>query len=264
MRLFKRPYELLLLWKKKRAIADSIIEMSAKGSLKAGEMREIESIILRLGLSIESLSSRKRRKAYQRAFRSLTEANLVTGNGELELNKLQVFLSLPDRAVVEYKRKLVRLRQLSEVKQGKLPVIVVPSLILKKEEVVHWTELGSILEVRVVDRQYRGGSQGLSIRIAKGVWYRTGSQRGRIESTKALISVSKGTFVITNKRVIFRGALKSFECNLESVLSLNIMDDGLMFTTGRREKPYIIRFDSEENVEVVRAILMAIMDGVAA
>jgi hypothetical protein len=125
---------------------------------------------------------------------------------------------------------------------------------LQKNEVAFWCEPGNILEERVVGRRYEGGSQGVSFRIMKGVSYRVGAHRGHIVTDKAVVPVSAGHLIITNKRVIFRGDSKSFSIKFDKLLELNFYSDGVRLTD-EKGKPRLVRFAEEGNTDIVGAIL---------
>jgi len=88
----------------------------------------------------------------------------------------------------------------------------------------------------------------------KGVSYRVGSHRGHIVTDKAVMPVSEGDLVITNKRVIFRGDAKSFSSKLDKLLEINCYADGVRLTDDKG-KPRVIRFAADGNADIVGAVL---------
>lgn len=71
---------------------------------------------------------------------------------------------------------------------------------------------------------YRGGSHGLSIRVAKGVYYRPSVHRGSIEAAPEQTVVidgddGDGVFVVTNQRAVFRGNLHTREFRWDKLVS---------------------------------------------
>lgn len=79
----------------------------------------------------------------------------------------------------------------------------------------------SLLELRSQKRTYRGTSHGLSIRIAKGVYYRPGIHSGSItETTETWKPLDTGgDMVITNQRVVYAGTRYSREFPFAKLLS---------------------------------------------
>jgi hypothetical protein len=152
------------------------------------------------------------------------------------------------------RKRLTQARLLYDIDAGELPTVTVCGLILQGGERAHWAEPGVILEERVVSRRYEGGSTGVSFRIAKGVTYRVGAHRGHLVSRRAMVPVSEGVFVMTNKRVLFNGSGKSLAAKWERVLSLNVLEDGCMLTLENRTQSTIIQFHSRQNTAVVAAV----------
>jgi hypothetical protein len=90
--------------------------------------------------------------------------------------------------------------------------------------------------------EYRGGSQGVSIRVMKGVYYRTGAFKGRrveIEETK---SMGSGLVALTTKHLYFGSSLNSFKIPYSKIVSLQTYSDGIQVQKdGVRSKPQIFR-----------------------
>jgi hypothetical protein len=158
------------------------------------------------------------------------------------------------RRIGKIRDSLQQARLLYEIDRGHLPVVNVAGLLLQRDEVVHWAEFGSILEVRVVARHYQGGSHGVSFRIAKGVTYRVGASRGRMVSERRAVPVSHGVLALTNQRIIFNGDAKSLAAKWGKVLSLNHLSDGIQISMENKAQPTVIRYDSSRNAEVVAAV----------
>lgn len=75
-------------------------------------------------------------------------------------------------------------------------------------------------------REYVGRSAGVSVRIAKGVYYRTGAFRGHpIERTER-VSLGRGILAVTNKHVYFSGA-KSFRIRHDKIVTCTPFSDGV-------------------------------------
>lgn len=242
------------LWTARRKFYSSLLKTAAKGFLNEQERVQIQDRCNQLALPLDKLKG-VRAKAYRKALQTVRRGGHVTAEMENGLNQIQNFLVIPDGEIFREKEDLSHLRLLAEIRDGNPPILHSIEVVLQKGEQAYWSEPAGILEQRVVGRRYEGGSQGVSIRIAKGVSYRVGSHRGRMVTDKRLLEVSSGSLIVTSKRVIFTGGLKSFDVKLDKVLSVNFAEDGMIFTAGNREKPYVLQFRSRKNVEVVQAIL---------
>lgn len=239
--------------KDKKEFFDAILRAAEDGVLTDEEVAQIQTRYKELGLTQDDLKG-IRVQAYNAALRAVKSDGVVTAEEEAELGKLQQFLMIPESEIAKSKKELARLRLLTEIQNGNPPSVSVPNVILQKSETAYWSEPASILEERVVNRRYEGGSQGFSFRIAKGVSYRVGSHRGHLVSDTAVIPVSSGELIITNKRVIFRGDAKSFNLRLDKLLELNFYGDGVRLTDDKG-KPRVVKFASDGNTDVVGATL---------
>jgi hypothetical protein len=76
-------------------------------------------------------------------------------------------------------------------------------------------------------REYVGGSHGVSVRIAKGVYYRTSSFRGHpVERTERTL-VDEGILAVTNKHIYFGGPRKSFRIRHDKIVTHMPFTDGV-------------------------------------
>jgi hypothetical protein len=239
--------------KDKKEFLAEIINAAEDAKLTDDEIKEIQSRYKELGLTQDDLKG-VRAQAYNAALRAAKSDGAVTAEEATELRKLQHFLMIPESEIARSTKELARLRLLTEIQKGNPPTVRVSNVILKKDEVAHWSEPGSIIEERVVGRRYEGGSHGFSFRIVKGVSYRVGAHRGHIVTDKAAVPVSSGELIVTNKRVIFRGDTKSFNIRLDKLLELNFYKDGVRLTDDKG-KPRVVKFDDTGNTDLVGATL---------
>lgn len=238
----------------KRKFFSSILTEAEKGTLTKIERNQILMRCEELNLVLEDLK-KVRGKVFDTAFNALKQKNFVTFDEEMELNEIQKFLMIPDSEIVESKEDLARIRILTEIKNGTPPLQSSVNVILKKNETTYWQENVSLLEVRVTGRSYQGGSRGVNLRLAKGVSFRVGNKRGSQVSEKSIVSVASGNFIITNKRIMFNNIEKSFDIRLDKIIGLNFADDGIVFNTSNRQKPYIIELINPKNAEIIEATL---------
>lgn len=230
-----------------------VLDAASDGRLTDEEVQQISSRLSDLGLSTDDLG-KIRVQAYNAALRAVGSDDRATAEEEAELERLQTVLGISDSEVLLSKRALARLRLLTEINSGNLPKVPVQNVVLQKAERAHWMEPASLLEERVVSRRYEGGSQGFSFRIAKGVSYRVGAHRGHLVADRALVPVSTGDLIITDRRVVFRGNAKSFNLRLDKILEIGLCSDGARLTDDRG-KPRMVRFSSEDNTDIVGGVL---------
>ncbi len=101
------------------------------------------------------------------------------------------------------------------------------SIVLQKDEKIVWLFQG-VQYFTIKNRtQYVGGSQGVSIRIMKGVYYRVGAMKGERVQTPEMKLEDTGELVFTNKNVVFHGSLRSTRIPLKKVVSIDPYSDGV-------------------------------------
>jgi len=136
-----------------------------------------------------------------------------------ELNKNDCFFRLAKAAI------------LRDITEGTIPerVIVTDGLpfnLLKNEKLV-WLFKGTQLYEDRTKRYYTGGSSGLSIRIAKGLYYRTSAFRGSPVTYTQKTHIDTGILGVTNKHIYFSGATKNFRIKFEKIVAFIPYDDGI-------------------------------------
>lgn len=76
-------------------------------------------------------------------------------------------------------------------------------------------------------RTYVGGYQGVSIRVMRGVYYRTGGFRGNPVDTTEVALAGTGAFAITDKHLYFSGGAKAFRIPYKKIVSFTPYSDGI-------------------------------------
>ncbi len=99
-------------------------------------------------------------------------------------------------------------------------------IVTKRGEEVLLIARGALLTEtrRAPKARYGGHSHGLSVRVAKGVYYRPSVHRGAIEAAPEETAVidgedGDGVFVATNQRGVFRGSLHTREFRWDKLVS---------------------------------------------
>lgn len=99
---------------------------------------------------------------------------------------------------------------------------------------------------RIALRESRSVSTGVyggpSIRIAKGVSFRLGGFRA--QSHDELKEIDQGVLVLTNKRLIFAGSLRSVDVNLSKLTSVETYSDAIAIgRVGKQRTEYFVGLD---------------------
>ncbi len=141
-------------------------------------------------------------------------------------------------------KSLMNQKILEKISNGELPEIAVENLNLKDGEICHYADRGYTFEDKTVMTGYTGKSSGVSIRIMKGIPYRTGgSGEKAIRETQR--TKYNGTLCLTNMRVIYISAKESFDKPLNKITAIIDAKDGVIIQTGSKSYSIIIPTHSE-------------------
>lgn len=126
--------------------------------------------------------------------------------------------------------KTAKAAVLREVLNGVIPQRVsvdgnIPINFQKGEQIVWAFPNSEYLEDKT-KRQYVGGSQGVSIRVMKGVYYRVGAFKGHAVERTERVHIDTGWIVITSKHIYFAGPAKSLRIPYSKIISFLPFSDG--------------------------------------
>jgi hypothetical protein len=108
----------------------------------------------------------------------------------------------------------------------------------------------------VVDREMRGGSSGVSVRIAKGVSYRVGQVRAHsVVVGTHLEAQDSGHLVVTDRRAVFMGTKKTLEFRRDRLVGLGQYADGLRLSVSNRQTASLSRFAQGSSPTIAAALL---------
>ena len=104
------------------------------------------------------------------------------------------------------------------MKKGEKLVLSIPSVDYCEERVV----------------KFKGTTQGVSVRLMKGVSYRFGGFEGGTE--QQIVTLDTGDFSLTNKRLIFSGQTKSVEYPLSKIVTIDTLENGVVINRSGKTK----------------------------
>ncbi|OPY84605.1 MAG: hypothetical protein A4E65_00250 [Syntrophorhabdus sp. PtaU1.Bin153] len=168
----------------------------------------------------------------------------------------------------DIKRKIADLIQ-DKFASGELRLLIadVGGFILKKNEVALFSTLAEVIEERkrkVTQRTTVGGGRrnygGFSFRVARGVYYHTGSssqaspRQTIVQSTEytELVTADVGDFVITNQRIMFKGSrARGIAIPIGKIAAIDVDSDqnALMVITENR-KPVVLKLNTSLRASV--------------
>lgn len=111
----------------------------------------------------------------------------------------------------------------------------------KNENLIYLFQNVELFEQRI-STTYKGGSQGVSIRIAKGVYYRTNSFKGNPVKTTKTVPIATGIVALTEKHIYFSSSIKNFRINYNKIITIDPYSDGIGITKdGVTSKPQVFK-----------------------
>jgi hypothetical protein len=120
---------------------------------------------------------------------------------------------------------------LREIMEDKIPDRVKTNTPLpfnfQKSESLIWVFDGVDYYEDKTRRQYVGGSSGVSFRVAKGVYFRTGGFKGRPVETTERVHMGTGIMAVTNKHIYFTSTQKTFRVRLDKIVSFIPFSNGV-------------------------------------
>lgn len=194
-----------------RAVLDAVRD----GKLTKEEIDTLEKQREDLGLSLNTLGH-IRSNAYYAAFQTVSKDAEVTEDEWDELEQIQDYLGLTDTDIAKTKKELYRLRVLSEIRQGNMPILETPDIFLHPDEVAYWSEPVG-LYVGFVGKKV--SKHGLHLKLTKGLSLHMGVAKDSEE--RGLIKKDEGFLIITSKRIIFMSKEESFTTTYHQVLDID-------------------------------------------
>lgn len=181
--------------------------------------------------------------AWEAAVDAFLEDGLLV---EEEEQRLVHFASAFDMKIADMPGfdRLIKSAALTDLFNGKIPNRFhvpnsLPVNLLKGEQIV-WTCANVAYLEDKTRRQYSGGSQGVSLRIVSGVYYRVGAFKGQPTEFTERVYIDDGWLIVTTKNIYFSGPKKSLRIPYSKIVSFEPFNDGIgMHRDAATAKPQI-------------------------
>ena len=116
--------------------------------------------------------------------------------------------------------------------KNQLPVV------LQNKETVIWLYNNVCAYEDKVRKHYVGGSSGFSVRIARGVYWRSGAIKGQPVETTETVKIGIGCLIITNKNIFWISSSKSIKIPANKIVSIIPRSNGVVLQKdGATAKP---------------------------
>lgn len=232
----------------RRLLEDARLAALDHGDQSDGErrLRDLSAALEQSGVAARQRSLLA--EAWEMAVDGMLEDGALTLAEEVSLVRYLRHFKLDSRDVNANgaHTNMVKAAVIREVAEGLVPQRqkvggAVPFNLMKSEQLVWLIEEVDYHEV-VTRRERRGTSHGLSIRLAKGLYYRPGMFRSRVHEWEETVHVDTGLFGATTKHIYFHGERKRFRIRYDRIVSFDPYSDGIgLMRDAQTAKPQSFR-----------------------
>jgi len=129
-----------------------------------------------------------------------------------------------------------------EIPKARLAISGNLPFLLEKQESIIWLFQNVEFYEQRTKTTFEGTSHGVSIKIAKGLYYRTGNFRGNPVTNTQMTLIGNGMFALTNKNLYFASSAKSLKTPYNKLISMTQYSDGIgLQKDGVNAKPQIFK-----------------------
>jgi hypothetical protein len=241
--------------RKKEEYHQKLKEAVSDGKINAAEIAELEK--LRESLDVDDIADDKtkiRREVYNEAADAVRASGKMTATEAAELARIQKFLALRDDQIDNTRRDLVRLRLLSEIRAGKLPVIPsgspsVRGLALGEGEIAHYA-----FSAEVFDQLGGAGGNDDGVPIVAG---KPPEDSSTDMPAGGANSIGEGQLVVTSQRLIFRGAKNNYAFKFGADMQMFLYRDGIRLP--KKLGNTLLRAKSPESLRIAAELITKVM-----
>lgn len=210
------------------------INLHAHATLSGTEaMADLPAVVANLQTSHDLTDSETRNlliAQWRRAVDAFLDDGLLVDEEERRLVEFARCTQLAISDLPEYDR-LVKSAAITDLVNGRLPNrFRIPDglpINLQRGETIVWSCANTAYLEDKTRRQYVGRSQGVSLRIMSGVYYRVGAFKGHAVEHTQRVHIDDGWLIITDQNIYFSGPRKSLRIPYSKVVSFEPFSDGI-------------------------------------
>ena len=168
-----------------------------------------------------------------RAATNFMKNGIITNAEQQKIDDFVNLLSLPLNSLpTKYQNadinKLGQMTILKNIQNGIMPRSNTGApILLGKNESILWTYSDVNLYSEKITKEWVGRSSGYSVRIIKGVYYRTGQMRGKPVEHSSMELSGTGSLYVTNKNLIFQSQEKGLKIPFTKIIGISPYSDGI-------------------------------------
>lgn len=209
--------------------------------------RQIDNIIVTSFIDQDTLAIIYRELLDEAVTRFLNDG-IIDKQEEACIARFIQFTGMPQSALntTHALDNVVQSRIIQDILQGNpiKQVITVAGnfpFMLAKNETLIWLYRNVTLHEQKTKREYVGRSRGLNIRVAKGVYYKTGGFKGSPIETNYMQKIGVGSVCFTDKNLYFSSMEKSLKVPYEKLISIESYSNAIgIQKDGTNSKPIFL------------------------
>ncbi|HGJ65294.1 TPA: hypothetical protein ENS27_07900 [bacterium] len=216
--------------------SNHIISMATQSAITQSDLSELQQALNKT-ISVSYIDSESLRylliTAWEQAVSKVLNDSILSESEEINLlNFLRYFkLTIDDVDKNGAYTRVIKSSIIREILDGKIPKRfhvdgLLPFNFQKNETLIWLFQNVPYYEPRTRTTYY-GSSSGVSLKIAKGVYYRVGGFRGNPVVKTETVLIDIGILAITDKHVYFAGNAKSFRIQYNKIVSFTSYSDGI-------------------------------------
>lgn len=178
------------------------------------------------------------------------EDGILSIEEEEKISKFKEYFSRFDQMVFDKNgslQRVVKASVLRDILNGVIPKNKMKingniPFIFQKEETLIWLFQEIDYYESSTRTEFHGRSQGISVKIAKGVYYRTGTFKGHPVKIEEMKHLSNGLVALTNKHIYFSSSSKNFKIPYSKIVTIDPYENGIgLQKDGVSSKPIILK-----------------------
>lgn len=193
----------------------------------------------------EASFNKELRLAFDEAVEGYLDDGIIDSAEERMVARFVQFSELPQNFLNANKslEKVMQAKVLQDLLQGNVPAprITIAGdfpFMLGKTEHLLWLFRNITLHQQKTKREYVGRTRGVSVRVMKGVYYRTGGFKGQPVETTYMQKIGVGSVCLTDKHLYFSSPEKSLKIPYSKILTVESYSNGVgLQKDGANDKP---------------------------
>ncbi|MBS1198319.1 MAG: hypothetical protein H6R18_2104 [Proteobacteria bacterium] len=217
---------------KKAKFREELKDAVGQGKLTDKKMAELEEVRRRLEVSAADDDKTKfRREVFETAVSAVRAGGQLTEKEAAELAKIQKYLGLRDDQIAESQAELVRLRQITEIAEGRFPVITQGNIGLRGVQLEAGETAHYCVSAELLEGDVGNGEKGA--RFPWNMTYPLGLGKGKTIPSAGTNSLGSGYLIITDRRVILRTDNRFVDFKFREP-EIFVYQNGFRFELGKR------------------------------